>query len=267
MVGIERPFQLVGGRAGVAAALLDARLVTEASQRVAGSARGLRHRIERRQGRELVDAERAQRLDLGAPDAGHVAEVIVGAPARLAGRPPRAVVAVRDEVGIGGFVAGQEPVDAAFEQTEIGAEIVDPVAHRLEVGARRHDVHPGGTRALDPLEQIRIHAELQDRAALGFAGELGVAGLVRPGAEAARCGDLAQEVDTAGPRAELERGLVEDVHAGAHGGQRRRGAKTDDPASSPRRRRRLRRRRSGPARAGDRGTRARAQVHAHAGPR
>ncbi len=98
----------------------------------------------------------------------------------------------------------QEPVDAALEQAEIGAEIVDPVAHRLEVGARRHDVHPGGTRALDPLEQIRIHAELQDRAALRVAGELGVADLVRPGAEAARRVHLAQEVDAAGPGVVLE---------------------------------------------------------------
>ncbi len=52
VLGIERPFQLVVRRAAVAAALLDARLVAEARQRLAGSARGLGHRIERRQGRE-----------------------------------------------------------------------------------------------------------------------------------------------------------------------------------------------------------------------
>ena len=46
----------------------------------------------------LSTLERAQRLDLRARDAGHVAEVVVVAPPLLALRPPRAVVAVRDQL-------------------------------------------------------------------------------------------------------------------------------------------------------------------------
>ena len=74
---------------------------------------------------------------------------------------------------------------------------------------------------LDRRQLLDVRADLEDGAGLHVAGELGVGDLVVPGAEGARrlarrVVHAEQEVGVAAPGPVEERGLVDDVRAGAH---------------------------------------------------
>ena len=70
-------------------------------------------------------------------------------------------------------------------------------------------------------EQVRVDADLEQRAALDGPSELRVGDLVAPRPEARGSIDPEQEVGVADPAAVEERGLVDDVGTAAHRGQRR----------------------------------------------
>ncbi len=74
--------------------------------------------------------------------------------------------------------------------------------------------------ALEALDLLGVRAHLEEGGGLHPAGELGVGDLVGPGAEVrARALDLQEEVGVAAPAAVEERGLVDDVGTGPHGGE------------------------------------------------
>ena len=221
VLGVERRLDLVIRRTAFASAQLHTGLGPDADQRFTRAARRRRHLIERGERRERVDAALAQGRDLRVRNACHVAEVVVAATTLLALRPPRAVVAVLDRLRVGRSRAREKVVEVALEQPEVRAVIVDAVSFGFETGTRRDDVHVGGPRPLDPFEQGRVHAELQDRAGFCLAGELGVAGFVGPPAETARCVHLEQEIGAARPGAVREHALVDRVGARMHRGQGR----------------------------------------------
>ena len=81
--------------------------------------------------------------------------------------------------------------------------------------------HELGRNALEPLEQVRVYAHLEDRGRLDPPRELGVGDVVAPGTEIRRSVITAdQEVGVTSPVAIEERGLEDDIGAGSHGGQR-----------------------------------------------
>jgi hypothetical protein len=88
----------------------------------------------------------------------------------------------------------------------------------LVLAAAEGDVHQRRLQPLEPGERLDVRADLQQRAGLGVARELGVHDLVAPGPERARRRHLQQEVGEAEPAAVEERRLVDDVVASSHGG-------------------------------------------------
>ena len=84
-------------------------MVARALERFARAALRLRHVLQIAEPLERVDVEaRAQLLDLQPADAGDEAEMIVGAPARVALAPPGADVAVLRGLGVRDGVARVE---------------------------------------------------------------------------------------------------------------------------------------------------------------
>src|SRR6185503_13138551 len=83
--------------------------------------------------------------------------------------------------------------------------------------AAEGDVHPLRLAPLDPRELVHVRADLEERARLRGARELGVHDLVAPGPESARHLHAYEEVRVAEPAAVEERGLVDDVVAAADG--------------------------------------------------
>ncbi len=201
---------------------LDRGLVANPRQRLSRAALRWGHHLQLAELFERVDAHsRAQLFDLRALNAGHEAQMIVGAPTRVALRPPGAHVAVLCGLGVGrrcGFECGFEPT---FHEPVVRRVLREPVRLRLEVVMRRHDGRAFGLHSLKLREQLRVHAELQDGAGPRLGGELRVDDFVRPRAELARRCSLQQEVRAALPAPAREWRLVDHVGALAHRGQRR----------------------------------------------
>ena len=155
--------------------------------------------------------------------------VVVPAALDALGRPA-ADVAVLDGLGIGlgRRIGGPHLVRHRREESVAGAPVVRHVVvdaqplHGPGAAAER-DVQPLRADALDPFELVDVRADLQDRARLDVAGELGVGDLVvvrAPDRRPIRVVDPQQEVGVAAPRPVEERRLVDDVGAGGHRGDR-----------------------------------------------
>ena len=86
----------------------------------------------------------------------------------------------------------------------------------------RHDHEALGGNALQLRQPSGIHRHLEQGRDLEPARELGVRDVVGPRAEVAGSLGAQQEVGVADPRPVVEGGLVDDVDALAHRGERRR---------------------------------------------
>ena len=146
--------------------------------------------------------------------------MIIAAATLLAIRPPRAIVAVRHDLRVRDVWRGDKFAKAAFEETKVGSVLVNSVAERLEIRTRRHNMHPFRLNTLELAEQFGVHAELEYRLRLCLSGELGVKHLVGPVSKVAWCFDPAQEVGAAGPGLIFESGLIDDIGASPHRGER-----------------------------------------------
>ena len=114
--------------------------------------------------------------------------------------------------------SGGRLVQLRHHETEIRRHVVEPI----RVGARGgDDVEVGGGAGLKFAEQVRVHAELQQRAGAGLARKFGVVRLVVPVAKVACARHLHEHVGkTKPPRVPTggaERCLDDDVHAATHG--------------------------------------------------
>ena len=102
--------------------------------------------------------------------------MVVGTPAFVAGGPPLAEGALVDGFGVGlGAALGDG--ECRFELAPNQAVVSEIVARAEALGrsvvAGRHHQHLVRHPALVACEDVGVEAELQDRAALGFDGELG----------------------------------------------------------------------------------------------
>ena len=91
-------------------------------------------------------------------------------------------------------------------------------------------MEPFGPDSLDPFQLVDIRADLEDRAGLDVAGELGVGDLVverTPDRRPVGVVHAEQEVGVTAPRPIEERGLVDDVGSGRHGRDGRGGGLTE----------------------------------------
>ena len=113
-------------------------------------------------------------------------------------------------VGDGGF----KPVS---HQPIVGGVVVDAIGLRLELRPGRDDVHVLRLLALHSRHQVGVERQLENSAALGFAGQLGVCDLVRPIAELAGRIHAHQDVSPAAPASIGQRALHDDVAPVAHG--------------------------------------------------
>ena len=166
------------------------------------------------------DVDAPELLDLQTTDTCDEAQVIVVSPHAVAVRPPCAHFALRHRLGISARVLLQRGFEAALHETVVGGEVREPVRLRIEVVMRRDHVRLGRPYALDAREQLRVHAQLQDRACARLGRELRVRDFVGPRAEPARLLDLAQEIRAAVPALAAERRLIDHVRTRAHRGQR-----------------------------------------------
>ncbi len=163
--------------------------------------------------------DQALRVDAAHP--GHDRQVVVVAPALDAGRVPGADPAMVDRIRVGrgqdaGLTDGDPGVEPRPDVAEVGGEVGGPV--RVALAVAGDDDELLGLDPLELLEQGRVDAHLEDRAALDRTGELGVGDVVAPdtedGARAIR--SLEQEVGVAAPATVEEGRLEDDVGAVAH---------------------------------------------------
>ncbi len=214
---------------------LDAGLLAHGPQPLLPHARGAGQRRVERDGhggqlpprvhRRLVLAERAALLRR---DAGHERQVVVLAPPRLALHDPAAHVAVLDGFGSGerridgdvgrcggrGSVRGRSRIRRPICRRAAGGdERLEASAHQAVVGQvvgrakvldgvrapAQRDVHLRRPDALEPLQQVGVEAELEQRRRLHVPRELGVPGFVAPRTQLARGLDAAEEVGETEP--------------------------------------------------------------------
>ena len=178
-------------------------------------------RDARRDVGQLGDAADAGVLELDrlrARDAGDERQVVVGAAAVAAARPPVAVGAVLDGIRVGRrralAVRLQRAEEAALHAVGVGLEVAR--AERADLVGAEHHVHALGREPLDLPDHRGVEEQLEDHVGLRVRGELGVGGLVGEGAEVGRHPDLEQEVRRAAPGAGREGGLVDHVAARPH---------------------------------------------------
>ena len=162
-------------------------------------------------------------LALPAADAGDQAQVVVVAAALDALGRPAADVAVLDRlrIGRGRRIRGRRLVGHGREEPVartpvVRHVVVDPEPFHSPGAATEGDVQPVRLDALDPRELVDVRADLEDRACLDVAGELGVGDLVvvrAPDRWPFRVVDAQQEVGVTAPGPVEERGLVDDVRA------------------------------------------------------
>src|SRR5206468_752094 len=79
---------------------------------------------------------------------------------------------------------------------------------------------PPRPHPLDSFEQVRVEADLEDRASFGLTGQLRVPDLVGPGSKAAFALHAEQHIRSTQPAPVDERRLHDRVGALAHGGER-----------------------------------------------
>ena len=161
--------------------------------------------------RELRDGRDALALEPPHLVAAHPrdeAEVVVGAPARLAALLELAAVAERDRQRVDVDPRLDRADEPLAHAVVVGEEVGD--AQALALVRAEHDVHPLGHRALDPRDLLGVEAELQHVGGLRVARELRVDDLVAP----VRL--PLDEVGEPAPAAVDEAGLVDHVGAGAH---------------------------------------------------
>ena len=218
---LDRRDQLVDAPAFPPRPILHPRLLADPGQRAVAHAldsRDDRH-FERRQIRHRRHVARDQPAPLAAGDTGDERQVVVG-PALLRARLlPLAEPAVIDRLGVGlrrrpGVRLETAPdgavVRGVLDHTEARAcQAVAPVERQ---------VHPRRLHALHPRQQVRVQQKLQQRLALGAAGQLGVEHLVRPAAQRARGAHPEQEVGVAAPAPilVLQAPLVDHVDPAPH---------------------------------------------------
>ena len=217
---------LVQRHVGVTALHLQPRLLAEPGER------GGRDAGQRDAGRhvgQLGDPSHPGRLErdrLRARDPGDQREVVVGAAPVAAARPPVAVGAVLDGVGVRRrcalAVGLQGAEEAALDAVGVGLEVAR--AERARLVRAEHHVHALGRDPLDLPGHRGVEEQLEDHVRLGVRRELGVGRLVGVRPEVRRAAHLEQEVGGPAPVAGHERGLVDDVAAGPHrlGGRLRR---------------------------------------------
>ncbi len=90
------------------------------------------------------------------------------------------------------------------DDTVVRRVAVEAIGVLDEVGtiqARRDDVEPFGTEALELLQQVGVDRELQDGPAARLPRQFGIDRLVGPGAKGARRVHAAQDVGVAEPGA------------------------------------------------------------------
>ena len=156
--------------------------------------------------------------------------IVISTPFRAFGRPA-ADVAVLDGLGVcrrrrvgRRCLVGQRRQETVAGAPVVGHVVVDAQPLDRAGAAAEGDVEPLGTDALDAFELVHVRADLEDRARLDVARELGVRHLVVVRAPARRAFgriDPEEEVGVAAERAVEERRLVDDVVARGHGIDRR----------------------------------------------
>jgi len=197
---------------------LDRGLVAHALERFARAAGRLRQRRKFAEPLKRSDVHaRAQLLDLQPADSGHEAEVVVFAPPRVALAPPATDVAMLGRLGIRGEVGSRErSFEFALHEPVVRTVVVEPVALGHEVMVRRYDARALGSSTLQLLEQMRVDAQLQDRACARLRRELGVGHFIRPRPELAGLAGLQNKIGAAIPALVAERRLIDDVGTVAH---------------------------------------------------
>ena len=241
--GPLRVEQLPEHRAAVLALDLDPGLLPHARQRRIATAvePGPQRELERGEAaarangpRREVHGPLLERAALPARDPGDEAQVVVGAAAIAAGRPPAAHVAMRDGVRVGvqrrvGRQADSPLVGRSQEvrlhAAVVGHVVVDAEHDGLAGAPAERDVKALGLPALDAGQLVDVRADLDDGRRLDVPGELGVGHLVVPGTEGAvrlpwRVIDAKQEVRVTAPGPIEERRLVDDVRPVEHRAER-----------------------------------------------
>ena len=142
--------------------------------------------------------------------------MVVVLPLLRAALAPVAVRAVGARFGIG---IDRLPGDPILETTPregiVVVEVVYPETQLLPVAQQQ--VRELGSPFLQALQQVGIHAKLDEVARARLLRELGIQHLVAVVPEHGRTGTPDQEIGVAAPGFPVEHGLVDDVHAGRHG--------------------------------------------------
>ena len=161
-------------------------------------------------------------------DVGHEREVIVRPPASAADDVPATDGAVLRRLGVRGRrwrVSFRQRRVRHREEGRLDHAVIGPVARgperlRLPVATPQSHVHPFRVDALDGLQELVVHADLEQGRGLDLVRQLGVRDLVRPAQRRLRIIDAEQEVREAEPGPIEEAGLEDDVIAAQDGGAR-----------------------------------------------
>ena len=205
------------GRLAPASFELDPRLL--AGRLVGGAGTVLRLRQRRRRRTERFERPEVPVLELfpvATPQVRHETQVVVLAAPVEAVHLPAADVAVRNRFGVSrsGFSVLNRGFQSAAGEPVVRREVGDPEGFLDEgsprIGPRRNDDHVLRRNALDPVEQVGVETELQDRPGLRFAGEFRVHGFVRPIPETAAARNPAQDVRASEPPAVPQRSLNDE---------------------------------------------------------
>ncbi len=199
------------GLAGVARFKLEARLFSGLNVSIGSATLGTACQRQRQCGeaRERCDFPIAKLSCLKLRNARDERKMVVLAAARVAYRPPLTDIAVLDGLGIGGklLFRGDNPFKARFHEAVIREEVVQAKGLGLELSSRCDDVHALRQNALYLRQELRIHAQLEDRSAPCLTCELRVDDFVGPVAQITRFVHLEQDVRPAVPAAIFQVGL------------------------------------------------------------
>ena len=158
--------------------------------------------------------------------------MVVGAALLCAGLLP-----VADRAMIDRFRVGLRRCSGVRLETQADGAVVRRIFHdpeaRLDpaVAAAEREVHPLRFGLLHPRQQVGVQQKLQQRLALGAAGQLRVEHLVRPAAQRALPVHAEQEVGVAAPPAVvvLQASLVDHIGPAPHRLSRLRGSRRPVP--------------------------------------
>ena len=182
--------ELPEGLAAVLTLDLDPGLLADARERGVAAAVELRPQRELERGKASARPDWARRRFHGAllepaplatADAGHEAQVIVGATQISADRPPAADVAVFDRirVRVRGRVGRRADAlvvrggdEVCLHAAVVGHVVVDAEDHGLAGAPAERDVKLLGLLPLDPRQLVNVRADLEDGAGLDVAREM-----------------------------------------------------------------------------------------------